>query len=353
MIGATSIISSLMPVRSVSFSDYKHFNRCLVASWPRNKVVFANKGISKPTSRAILVGLLYHEMLDALGDLYELDYESGVRCIRETFRQLITQYRERYADTLAVETSTIDYWPEISAIVQSVILVFERDLDMGLRPIREKPLTSEHLRMHGVIDEIIESTASITITEYKTTQDPARLDQERHLDQVHFYALLVKDYYSKRVRLRLQGLLGAFLDVPFDENRIAHILQNIQRFFEAADAINETSDVIDLCQVSRDTCPTCQYRLSCPAIFSSIHESIGSGNEVAILDNLPVTADNEYVVEVLAGTVPRGKTSLDSSILNPSLNNTSGRVAVDGITVKDGQLVLSKSSRIRQLSFPQ
>ncbi len=345
----TSKILRLSAVDSLSFSDYANLGGCLVRSWPGRHVLLEGQGSNSPKSRASVVGLFYHDMLKRLDGAYELGYEDGVRHIRSTFSELIGVYRSRYVDTLTAESTPLDYWPEITSIVRSAIQVFERDLDEDCKPTREKILKSERLRIHGIVDEILESNESVLITEYKTIQHASRLDQERHLDQVHFYTLLAREHYKKSVAARLCGLLGTSFEVNIEEDRLELISRRVKEFFERASGVAEESDVQALCDVSRETCPGCRYRRSCPAILGSSYPSIGDGHEIAVLSNIMVV-DGKIVAKIIAGTIPIGHVRVVDPYAISLLKDLDGDLVVDELVFDDGELSFTTSSRIHQLN---
>lgn len=344
----TTKISRLKAVKSLSFSDYAHLGRCRVASWPAKSVIMEIGRSSLPVSRAIVVGLFFHDMLKSLDGLYDLGYEKGVLKIRSTFLELLRTYRSRFSNSLAIEPSAFDYWPEITAIVRSVIEVFELDLDVGRRPTREKSLKSKRLRMHGIIDEIYETSDSVVITEYKTTQDASRLAKERNIDQIHFYALLVREHYSKPIEAQLKGLLGASVEVPIEEDRLLLVSQRVERFFGTSRELGETSAIVDLCNVSAETCPNCAYRLSCPAVLEFANDSIGDENEIAVVDKIS-SRDAGIIAHVSAGTVPTGALVIDDSNIGISSIGTNCKLVMDGLTYDEGRLSPSVSSRFVEL----
>ena len=345
----TSVIERLRKVESISFTDYDRFCDCLLGSWPNNLIEVEGGRAPSAISRAIVVGLLYHDLLKALDEIQGHDYEEGVREIRARFSELLELYRTRYEKSLSLDLSPFDYWPEVTAIVKSVIEVFQLQLDKGRVPVREKELSSKRLRMHGVIDELWETEEYVELVEYKTTQTPSRLANERHMDQIHFYALLVRDYYGKPVRAQLKGLLGASLTVSIEEDRLIAISQRVEGFFQRAGSIGETEAVIELCAVSPSSCPACAYKFSCPAILRCPNSSIGNGNEIAVVDR--VVRDGEDLrVDVSAGTVPVGSWALDESSLPESLADCASKVVLGGLKCREGRLLPNSSTRAFELA---
>lgn len=347
----TAKIMELKAVQSLSFSDYAHISPCLVASWPSKDIVYESSGIRSVPSRAVVVGRLYHDILKSLDDLYDIGHERGVRQIRTIFAELLETYRSRYADLVSSDASAFEYWPEITAIVRSVTEIFELDLEEGIRPKREEPIRSSTLKMHGVIDELVESEDGILITEYKTTQDEARLREERHIDQVHFYSLLVSECLGKPVAARVRGLLGASVDVPIDDDRLAVISRRVKDFFRRAASVSDGDPVSDFCEVSVNTCPGCPYAFSCPAILEYSNPSIGKGLEVAVIDGVALR-ESDLFVSVVAGTVPSGEHRLIGAVGNVVPTETEETLVIGGLTYDEGQLRISATSRIAKLVQP-
>ena len=344
----TSKIVELRPVQSLSFSDYAHMSPCLVASWPSKRVVLESEGVGSAPSRAVVVGRFYHDMLKALDDLYDLGHEDGVRQIRSVFADLLNTYRLRYADLDAGDLSAFDYWPEITAIVRSVIEIFELDLEEGVRPKREESIKSANLKIHGVIDELVELENAVLVTEYKTTQDEIRLREERHVEQVHFYSLLVNEHFGKPVKARIRGLLGASIDVPIDDDRLVVMLRRVNEFFRRAGLVRQAKSIAELCDVSSRTCPNCPHALSCPVILESVNPSIGKGADIAVVDEVS-QHESEMLVRVVSGTVPAGERVLVGAGPKAVLPETKERLIISGLTYAEGRLRTSASSRIAKI----
>jgi len=353
MISVASAILGVEAVEKLSFTDYLRSSSCLLKGWPRSRIVYSQGNERKSVSRPLLIGSFFHELLNGVTKLHDLPVEEGVQQIRVEYKKKVGIYKSLYPDfgDHSIDGG-FDYWPEMSAILKTVIRVYRRDAESDVQPKRELELRSKSNPMFGIVDEVVETDAGIILREYKTTSNPASLLREQYIEQVHFYAILIYSVYGEFPSATyLEGLLGVTLEVELEPSRLTKICENVDSWIDRArQAVSRQDGVAGLCNVHPDNCTGCAYKLICPAIHSGDHDlSFGSTEELAVLQVLKIDVDNSVLyANVIGGTVPIGencKVELMASTLAASEFVIGRRTIVSNLSVIDSTLKSSPASK--------
>lgn len=359
MLGAAPIVISVEKIEKVSFTDYMRNtgSDCLLREWPRSRLKYSARNLSIPTSRPVIAGLFFHEFLKDITGVYGPAVQDGVRKIRTLYKNKVNVYRSRYASSL---TSGFDYWPEMSAILKTVIQIYKRDLKSGHHIRREVRIESPAERIYGIVDEVVRSGSEIVLREYKATRDMTNLTQEQYIDQLHFYAILIRAKYGQSPKeMHLEGLLGLACQIELEEERISRIENEISAFLTRTDSAFKNSEkVTSYCVVSQVNCQGCMRKMSCPEVlFGDHHVSLEHGNDVTLVRVTDINhEESSLIVDVIGGTLPiSDNTKVDLSLSSLSSSEfVVGRLTIISHMLDSGRaLVAGQRSKALFLGGPQ
>lgn len=330
-------VDRLLEIESLAFSDIWKFRGCVLEAWPKSRMKISDRS-QAPFSRARFVGDFFHELLSKFTAELTESQNNDPNHVRRLAVSLLEEHREKLLKTYPDDISGLDYWPEISEIVDSAI-----DYKLAAT-VTEAKISSEVfvmaplIKAHGILDEVQETASQLKVIEYKTTSKPERLLSERNIAQVHFYALLVGQNTSKTVKLELRGLRGNRAAVEIDEILLLRQEEKLQTFFSLLEHIN-LDRPITATNPDRSRCPSCNRRFSCPALLSPHPHSHGSGFEQAVLENIEIHA-HKVTGRVIGGTIPVGAYVVDGLGIDADATFSSDSIAVvDRMTIEEGRIL--------------
>ncbi len=230
-------------------TDVRLANRCSLTSIPSRFKIFHR--LSDPDlSRPLIMGRFFHELAEKINPASDLGINQGLRYLTNQYLDLSEVYQDRYREFIAEDRSPFKDWSGMSSILDTVNQIFSLQLEEGSRPSREQELVHSNGLLLGKPDAFEIKGSLATITDYKLKYSTKSIDTSIARDQLHFYAMLIRDQSPQiSIKLSLIGLNGTFLDVPFDEHEGARIFDSSVMFAERLRELGEKKiPVNDLCQ---------------------------------------------------------------------------------------------------------
>ena len=207
----------------VSFTDFSRKSECRIASIP-NRYKTSPRGNGRGLSRQLIMGRFFHELIESVSDAAKLGAREGAVKLYELHEQLIDKYETDYRDFQSEYGVPISEW-DLYSVYEKSQEILGRELSLNGVIERERAIYHSNGLLFGIIDELIINEEHITIIEYKLKNKKKEIQTENNINQLHFYACLIKDRYPSRLtKLELVGLKDVYLSIKLDEDLCDSIL---------------------------------------------------------------------------------------------------------------------------------
>ncbi len=241
---------------------------CTLQGFLKSRVVVSNRPTCKTVTSDLICGYIFHALMRDLPKYFRLSKHTRRKKVRSDVESYIDEYSTKYTN---FDFSDYRYWPKLAKTIDSVISKDERSNNDAIG--RELRITSNDARTLGVIDLVERTTEGIQIVDYKGRLDPGGLDlPEKYIQQLHFYALLIKDKYGTYPS---KGFIEYFdskrVLVPLDY-QISTTLHHKARstYSRIESVIKGEKDLALLASQSAKGCGRCSVSYLCPVLHSTI-----------------------------------------------------------------------------------
>ena len=263
-------VISVSEIDTISFSVYVKIRKCIMYGLPGTNIELDGTLDTKGYSVGLVLGNLYHELLNRLDDLAGLDCEKA--------SEVLANYLDDYANRAGVLYSTdkiasvkvFKLKKEVNDIYMSVWGKFlEQERSTGSY-LREKTFKSKEEDLIGVIDELYLEDEIIRLVDYKTTYKVKKLLSEHNLDQIHFYAYLINENFNKYPdETKILGISEASAAIEVDKSHSEKIaLDMINARVSTNQKIKYHASLAELCSPDPRWCVSCKYKSICPSVIN-------------------------------------------------------------------------------------
>lgn len=316
--------SDLQPLTTISFSDYFQMKSCLLRGGAKNLKKVHIVTNESQRFRKVIVGRFLHALLEYLTpDVYNLPNCNSL--ITDYYFQLIDRFNHEYVYHCYDKYAPIEYWNEIGLSLRFAINKASQLSKQRTKIKREVIFESKDGVLVGIVDEILFLDGVVLLTDYKSSLNNSKLNSQRNVEQVQYYAGLFKEKYdSYPKKLIIQNLNGKCHEESpndFIVNQIHSMARKLMNRFNKV--VLDKQDLNQLCTPSESLCKGCKLRHSCPCLFDkSIMVSLGPYNEVAILYPTDIVSNTVVKCFVIAGSISCPKSiTLDLSNSNYRSND--------------------------------
>ncbi len=355
MIDKAPTITKISGVGRTSFSDYIRWKSatCSLKSWPSSGIAVSPHLPQPNIGRSVIVGFFFHELLAEICGIHGIAYDEGIRSIRDLYKYKIEDFKVRFSPSLQELSPAFDYWPEMSSVLKTVQSIYERDSELESSPEREVPIEDTINHLFGILDEVESTSNGITVREYKTTRDIENLTQDKYIEQLHFYSILIRSKFGEYPdKLILEGLMGVTSEIQIDPSRIDTIIENIKHL-EYLDLSNfdrkySTKQVASPNEID---CAQCRFNIACPSLLRDKQPwSLGNKKEIAIVQVQEKLAEKGAIrVSVIGGTIPESDSSaieLIRSNVEIELLNIGQYFLISGLQTKGSTYQATTDSQV-------
>lgn len=263
-------IVSYREMKAISYSELYSMRECTLQGFLKSRVVVSNYPVFKTVTSDLICGYIFHALMKDLPKYFRLPKHTRRIKVRSDVENYIDEYSTKHT---SFDFSDYRYWPKLAKAIDSVININKDERSINDAIGRELRITTSDAKTTGVIDLIERTTEGIQVVDYKSRSDPGGLDiPEKYIQQLHFYALLIKDKYgmypskgfieyfdSKRVPVLLDYQTSTTLH---------HKARSIYSRVESV--IKGEKDLALLANQSANSCSGCTVSYLCPVLHSTI-----------------------------------------------------------------------------------
>jgi hypothetical protein len=324
-------IKACRPLERISFSNYSGMKYCLLKGLPLSCIEFTGQSPLFLKSKAQLLGIFLHSMLERVFELRKCDRSELPNRLKKEFIEQLLKLEEHAEYSWRLGTNTFSKLPEVGVIFGHIsdIVFAERILEQKdgsmftISP--EKALTSKDKLLFGKVDVLMESDEEIIIIEYKTGSifEDAFLKNEYFL-QVHFYAELVHEKYGKYPNyLLVKETKGKQFKMPPDIEEAKRLGRHAREILNRYNSIIRNNEPLEnIAKASNEACPRCHYQQFCPEYWANYNRIEMTGQ----IQSLKIRE-----LELIQG-ISSYKSSLKAQILGGRLNGK--QIIIDGFYPK-------------------
>ena len=218
-------IKACRPLKRISFSNYAGMKSCLLKGLPLACIEFSGQPPLFLKSKAQLLGIFLHTMLERVFELRKCDRSELPHRLKKEFSEQLLKLEEEHAEySWRLGTDTFSKLPEVGVIFGHISdIVFAKRIPGQKDGSRftispEKALTSKDKLLFGKVDVLIESDEEKVIVEHKTSSIfEGKFLKNQYYLQVHFYAELAYEEFGAYPNyLLVQGTKGKHFKMPPD-----------------------------------------------------------------------------------------------------------------------------------------
>jgi hypothetical protein len=263
----------------MSFSNYSGMKACFLKGLPLSCICFSEKPPLFLKSKAQLLGIFLHAMLEKIFELRKYDRSERSNLLKVAFDVELLKFEKQFAEhSWRLGTDSISKLPEIGKIFDQLSqIVFSKNIygeirDDKIKIYPEKSLTSKDKCLAGIVDALIESNNERVIVEHKAGEIfEGKFLKNQYYLQVHFYAELVyeefgeyPDFLSVKSAQGKKWKMRPDIEVAKKLGREARAMLNQ---YNAKISKKESLDTI--AKVSTEACAGCNYQPFCPVYWGN------------------------------------------------------------------------------------
>ena len=266
------------PLNRISFSNYNKMKSCLLKGLPDRCIKFSPTSPIFLKSKAQLLGIFLHTMLERVPELRKCDLSDRPSLLKKEFYEQLFKFKKKYSnESWLLASNSFSKLSEIGIIYNQISnIIFEKKSpeakkNLAVKITPEKELTSKDGLLFGKADALIENGEDKRIIEYKTGEIfEGKYLKHEFYQQVHFYAELAYEEYgtyptSLTVLGRNQKVSKNSVDVDLS-NQLGSDARSILNRYNSK--IQHDEPVTNIAQASSEACAGCQYQAFCPAYWS-------------------------------------------------------------------------------------
>jgi len=261
-------LNSFISVKPVSFTEITLMDGCLLRGFIKTRGIIDNKIKDSNVSKDLICGHIFHKLLYDIDKFRDLEINCRRNAIRKDIDLLVGNYAKRYID---FSFRDYKYWPKLEKIVSSVLKKANRKLYNVVD--REKRIESIDSTVVGIIDVIESSSDGLVIIDYKsrTFVDGSEMSKV-YFEQLHFYALLVREKYAVYPR---KGYIEYFDNerslVELDSDFSEELHEKAKAiYFKLENVTNGDLSAKAIANLHVNECNNCSVSYLCPELHKTI-----------------------------------------------------------------------------------
>jgi hypothetical protein len=274
-------IVEYFPLNRISFSSYNKMKICLLKGLPDRCVKFSTKPPIFLKSKAQLLGIFFHVMLEKIPELKKCNLSDRPSYLKKEFYEQLSKFEKKYSsDSWLMVQNYFSKLPEIGAIYRQISnIIFtppsQAKNKSEIKTTPEKALTSADGLLFGKVDALVEDAKEIKIIEYKT----GGIFEEKYLKsefyrQVHFYGeLAYEEYGVYPTSLMVLGLNHEVWKNSPNIDLCKQLGSDARHTLNRYNLkVQHNEPVTNIAQTSNEACSGCPYQAFCPAYLDRCDE---------------------------------------------------------------------------------
>jgi hypothetical protein len=266
----------------MSFSNYNKMKACHLKGLPDRCIKFSTKPPIFLKSKAQLLGIFLHTMLERTSKLRKCKLSDRPSLLKKEFYdQLIKFEKKNSKASWLLANNSFSKLPEIGVIYSQISnIIFDKNSSNAknyseVKITPEKELTSKDGLLFGKADAFVENDLEKRIIEYKTGEIfEGKFLKNEFYRQVHFYAeLAYEEYGTYPTDLMVLGpnpnVWKNSPDVDVSKQLGTDARSILKRYNSK---IQNKELVTNIAQVSSEACAGCKYQAFCPAYWARCNE---------------------------------------------------------------------------------
>jgi hypothetical protein len=247
---------------------------CLLKGLPDRCIKFSTKPPVFLKSKAQLLGVFFHTMLERVPELRKYDLSERVHLMKKEFDEQLFKFKKKYSEySWRLCDDSFSKLPEIEETFYRISqIVFSKKkngkgIDSDISITSEKELASKDKMLFGIVDVLIENGKEKTIVEHKTSE----IFEEDYLknqfyQQIHFYAeLAFEEFGAYPNYLLVQGTEGKHFKMAPEITEAKQLGRQARVVLNRYNSkVHNNEPLENIAQVSSEVCSGCHYQAFCP-----------------------------------------------------------------------------------------
>lgn len=283
--GSLPKLAAIAPFRAIGFYDFYKTKACIFKGAKKN-AQFTKELPTSPTTPHILIGLFYHDIMEAIGTT------ETVGDLSKTIENLIIGYADqaRKLSTLK-KAGNFANWPEVNFAARKALEAFKRKKSTPVEQRQsEQKLTSRCGLFVGKPDLVLIHQRTAQLIEFKSNdirESSGDLKAE-YKEQLFFYSfLLFQNHQLDKIEATIESMSNDRIDLVIAPDASEAYYLEAKALLERANALVSSVAVgLDTSTISSpksDVCWNCEKRLVC-TIFKSKQLQIELSGDVFIVE---------------------------------------------------------------------